>query len=84
MLSKHRPVRTYDEQWIVEQNDLHGLLNDVANMVAKSTEKGEQSAIYWKGVEDALHVLFSQEGVDSRIEFMAAIKEKLRKRMILW
>lgn len=80
MLSKHRPVRTYDEQWIVEQNDLHGLLKDVANMVAKSTENGEQSAIYWKGVEDALHVLFSQGSVDSRFEFMQIIGEKKEKR----
>jgi len=82
MLSKHRPLRTYDEQWIVEQTDLRGLLKDVAKASADATKHGEADAIYWKGVEDALHVLFSQNGVDTRIEFMQQIKNKLDKRMI--
>ena len=81
-LSKHRPLRTYDEQWIVEMNDLHGLLKDVAVASAESSESGEVAATYWKGVEDALHVMFSQNGVDSRIEFMREIRGKLEKRMI--
>jgi len=80
MLSKHRDGHTYDEQWIVESNDVRGLTKDIARKVAQTESDGELSTVYWKGVEDAVHTLFSSEGVDSRIEFMQIIEKKREKR----
>ena len=80
MLSKHREIRTYDEQWIVESNDVRGLTKDIARKVAETESNGELSTVYWKGVEDAVHTLFSAEDVDSRIEFMQIIEKKKEKR----
>ena len=79
-MSKHRPSRSYDEQWIVDNNDVHGLFKDIAAKVAESFDSGEISQVYWKGVEDAVHTLFSPDGVDSRIEFMQRMQQKIEKR----
>jgi len=82
MLSKCLPQRThtYCKRWIVENDDMCGLTKDIAEKVAETESNGELSTVYWKGVEDAVHTLFSDDDVDSRFEFMQIIGEKKEKR----
>lgn len=82
MLSKHRDVRAYDEQWIVDSNDVHGMMKDVARKVIETSENGEVESVYWKGVEDTVHTLFTVGGVDDRFEFMNIMQGKLEKRSL--
>ena len=82
MLSKHRDVRRYDEQWIVEATDVHGLMKDVAAKVQETADDGLYESAYWKGVEDTVHTLFSKDDVDNRLDFMAVMNQKLEKRSL--
>lgn len=66
--------------WSSDPVDVHGVMKDVACKVAKANEDGELAAIYWEGVEDTLHELFSATGVDTRIDFMADMGMAFEKR----
>lgn len=79
-LSKHRPVRTYDEQWIVEHNDLHGLMKDLDAMVDRYGEAGLIDALYVEGAHDALSIMFAPGGVDTRLDFVNELKDRMRER----
>lgn len=79
-LSKHRPIRTYDEQWIVEYNDLHGLMKDLDAMVDRYGEAGLIDALYVEGAHDALSIMFGAEDVDTRLDFVNKLKDRMRER----
>lgn len=79
-LSKHRPLRTYDEQWIVEATDVHGLMKDLDAMVDRYGEAGLLDALYVEGAYDAVAILFSDETVDTRLDFVNQLKQMMKER----
>lgn len=79
-LSKYRPLRTYDEQWIVDATDVHGLLKDVDAAVQEYGENGLVDTLYFEGVQDALETLFVEGGVDNRLDFMMEIIRRKNER----
>lgn len=79
-LCKHRPIRAYDEQWIVEYNDLHGLMKDLDAMVDRYGEAGLIDALYVEGASDALSIMFGAEDVDTRLDFVNKLRDKMRER----
>lgn len=81
-LSKHRPTRAYDEQWIVDANDVHGLKKDLESDVCKYGEEGLVDTLYLEGAQDAIEILFGENGVDSRFDFMRELRRKMDERRI--
>lgn len=79
-LSIHRPKRSFDEQWIVEANDIHGLRKDLEEAIAKYGEDGLIETIYYEGAADSIDALFCDGGLDTRFDFMRRIKQKYKER----
>lgn len=79
-LSKHRPLRTYDEQWIQDATDVHGLLKDMDGMVERYREAGLLDSIYVEGARDALEILFGDEDIDTRLDFVNELKNRMKER----
>ena len=78
-LSKHRPLRTYDEQWIVENNDLHGLRKALSTTIADHGEDGLADTPYYVGAKLMLDVLFGDETVDNYLDAMSAFERGLEE-----
>ena len=80
-LCKFRPQRTYDAQFILEENDVRGLLKMLGEAVNRMGEDGLASTPYYVGAHDAFEVLFGcakRDGeVDMWKDFMESFREKL-------
>lgn len=57
-LCKYRPQRTYDAQFILEKNDVNGLLKMLREKVNELGEDGELSTQYYVGALVAFETLF--------------------------
>ena len=79
-LSKDRPRRTYDRQWIIEETDLHGLMKDLDAMVDRYGEAGLIDALYVEGAADAIAILCADGGVDTRLDFVHELKKRMEGR----
>lgn len=83
-LCKYRPLRTYDAQYIFEQNDVNGLLKSLRAAVGEKAEAGEASTAYYTGALIAFEVMFgvseSDGEVDTWVDFLdlfeSAINDK--------
>ena len=72
-LCKYRPVRTYDAQYIFEENDVRGLLKKLDEAVAERGEAGDWSTPYYVGALLALSTFFEgarEKDVDKWTDFM--------------
>ncbi len=82
-LCKYRPQRTYDAQYIFEQNDVNGLLKKLGEAVDMMGEAGLASTCYYAGALLAFEALFgnaeSHGEVDTWIDFMAAFESALQE-----
>lgn len=82
-LCKHRPVRTYDAQYLFEQNDVNGLLKMLGEAVAEMGEAGLASTPYYAGALLAFRVMFGaaeREGaVDRWDDFMRLFEAALQE-----
>ena len=76
----HRPQRSFDEQWIVEANDLHGLRKDIDGLIAEYGEDGLIETVYFAGMKDLLDTLFCEGGLDSRFDCKRKLLEKMEER----
>ena len=73
-LCKYRPQRTYDAQFIFEQNDVNGLLKKLREAVSEHADNSELSTYYYTGALIAFEVMFgeaeSSGEVDMWTDFM--------------
>ena len=80
-LCKYRPQRTYDAQFIFEQNDVNGLLKKLRESVARLGEEGELSTSYYVGALLAFEVMFgtaeSEGNVDMWTDFLELFESAL-------
>jgi len=82
-LCKYRPRRTYDAQFIFEQNDVKGLLKKLREAVARMGEDGVLSTSYYVGALLAFEVMFetaeSEGNVDMWTDFMVLFERELER-----
>lgn len=82
-LCKYRPQRTYDAQFILEENDVRGLLKRLDEAVGIRGENGEASTPYYVGAFVAFKTLFegARDGgeVDMWTDFMELFAQELER-----
>ena len=80
-LCKYRPLRTYDAQYILEQNDVNGLMKVLDQTVGELVENGDALTPYYVGARLAVGVLVEVSErtgeVDKWTDFMRAFGEAL-------
>ena len=80
-LCKYRPARTYDAQYLFEQNDVNGLLKMLGEAARAMGEAGLASTVYYVGALLAFEALFgtaeSAGEVDKWTDFMALFEAAL-------
>ena len=80
-LCKYRPQRTYDAQFIFEQNDVNGLLKMMREKVHRLGENGEFYTPYYTGALIAFETLFGESEatgeVDMWTDFMSLFEDGL-------
>ena len=82
-LCKYRPQRTYDAQYILEENDVRGLLKKLAEAVDRMDEEGLASTPYYVGAQLAMSTMFEcakRDGeVDMWTDFMCLFEQALEE-----
>ena len=82
-LCKYRPVRTYDAQYLFEQNDVNGLLKMLGEAARAMGEAGLASTPYYVGALLAFEVMFGgaerNGDVDTWQEFMRSFEAALEE-----
>lgn len=67
-LCKYRPQRTYDAQFIFEQNDVNGLLKKLREAVATSRDNGEYGSEYYAGALIAFEIMFGEAEASGEVD----------------
>ena len=67
-LCKYRPVRTYDAQYIFEQNDVNGLMKLLRDAVPKMAAEDLPNTKIYLGALLALEVLFGCAESDGMVD----------------
>lgn len=67
-LCKYRPQRTYDAQFIFEQNDVNGLLKKLREKLKQLGDAGEEEALFYMGALSAFEVIFSTAEHDGLVD----------------
>ena len=82
-LCKYRPQRTYDAQFIFEENDVHGLLKKLDEAVGRMGEEGLTSTRLYVGAYIALKTLFETAKADGEVDmwtdFMSLFESELEE-----
>lgn len=82
-LCKYRPQRTYDAQFIFEENDVRGLLKMLDEAVGRMGEEGLASTRFYAGAYVAFKTLFEDARgngeVDKWTDFMASFEKTLEE-----
>lgn len=82
-LCKFRPRRTYDAQYLFDQNDVRGLMKVLDQAVYEMGEAGIASTAYYAGAKLALSTLFEcaeRDGeVDMWTDFMRSFEAALEE-----
>ena len=82
-LCKHRPKRTYDEQYIIEQNDVNGLLKMLDAAVGALAEEGDAAVHLYAGAYLGFKTMFEcaqRDGcVDMWTDFLAEFEKEIEK-----
>lgn len=80
-LCKYRPLRTYDAQYIFEQNDVNGLLKKLREAVALMGDEDASGSCYYTGALIAFEVMFdvaeSTGEVDTWADFLTLFESAL-------
>ena len=80
-LCKYRPRRVYDEQFIIDMTDTHGVMKALDQTIHELGEDGDALTPYYVGARLALSTLFDtavDDGmVDYWTDFMRAFDKKL-------
>ena len=83
-LCKYRPRRTYDAQYIFEENDVRGLMKKLESVVAEMGEDGLAETPYYTGALVAFGCVFDaakRDGeVDIWLDFPSLFADGLRER----
>lgn len=80
-LCKYRPQRTYDAQYILEENDVRGLLKKLAEAVDHMGEEGLASTPYYVGAHDAFETLFECAKRDGEVDMWKDFMESFGKKL---
>lgn len=83
-LCKYRPQRTYDAQFIFEQNDVNGLLKKTEETLMQRVEDGEESAIFYMGALSAFEVIFSTAEHDGTVDMWSDFLELFEADIKRW
>ena len=82
-LCKFRPQRTYDAQFLFDQNDVNGLMKALRTAAGDAARDGLASTAYYAGALVAFETMFSYAGfsgeVDKWTDFMALFDAALRE-----
>lgn len=82
-LCKYRPQRTYCAQWIIEKDDVGGLMKSLDATIDGMGEAGLASTPYYVGARLALSTLFDvaqRDGdVDTWVDFMREFEAALEE-----
>lgn len=82
-LCKYRPRRTYDGQFLLDENDVNGLLKMTADAAAKMREDGVASYPYYVGAYLALSTLLDTPRNDGEMDiwmdFVALFEKALEE-----
>ena len=74
-LCKYRPIRTYDAQFIFEENDAHGLVK----MLGERADESDFHAGAWLAFTAMFETAANVGEVDMWTDFMGAFDERLGK-----
>lgn len=74
-LCKYRPKRTYDAQFIFEQNDVNGLLKKLREKTMQIGNDGEERALFYMGALSAFEVMFSTAEYDGIVDMWSDFLE---------
>lgn len=78
-LCKYRPQRTYDAQYILEQNDVNGMMKHLREKTEELGEDGDIAALYYLGAVFAFTVIFTDSRnngeVDKWTDFAEGFKQ---------
>lgn len=83
-LCKYRPQRTYDAQFILEKNDVNGLLKKMDEAVAAHGEDGDLSTAYYVGGLIALSTLFKTTERVGEIDMWTDFMELFAANLESW
>ena len=81
-LSKHRPQRTYGDQFLIDEIDTRGLLKVLELRVDEHGSDGLTDTPYYVGALIAMSTLFSPEAggeIDNWQDFMREFDERLHE-----
>ena len=81
-LSKHRPQRTYGDQFLIDEIDTRGLLKVMELRVDEYGRDGLADTPYYVGAYIALSTLFSPEAgaeIDNWQDFMREFDKRLHE-----
>lgn len=82
-LCKFRPQRTYDAQYLFDQNDVNGLMKALRAAAGDAARNGLASTPHYVGALVAFETMFSYAGfsgeVDKWTDFMALFDAALRE-----
>ena len=81
-ISKHRPLRTYDAQTIIDDLDAHGLQKILEVQIAQCGEEGLADTLYFEGMYDAIEILVSYD-IERWPDFLEKAYEYLKERKLL-
>ena len=80
-LCKYRPQRTYDAQYIIEQNDANGLVKMLGEKAEQAAANGLASTLCIIGAQIAFETMFAEARqcgeVDKWTDFMALFDKRL-------
>jgi hypothetical protein len=74
-LCKYRPQRTYDAQFIFEQNDVNGLLKKLTDKLKQLGNDGEKEALFYMGALSAFEAIFSTAEHDGIVDMWSDFLE---------
>ena len=82
-LCKYRPQRTYDAQYILEENDVRGLLKKLGEAVDRMGEEGLASTRFYAGAYLGFKTLFEcaerDGGIDKWTDFMCLFEQAIEE-----
>lgn len=70
-LCKYRPRRTYDGQFLLDENDINGLLKQSKETAEQMRADGMALAPYYEGAALAFDVLFNVARDDGQVDMWA-------------